>query len=55
MRRPFASRWLAVFCFALLEGAPLVADVRVVYEVDDAESLARRTGKPILAIAGTTN
>jgi hypothetical protein len=55
MRRPLASRWLAVFCFTLLEGAPLVADVRVVYEVDDAEALASKTGKPILAIAGTTN
>jgi hypothetical protein len=55
MHRAFERRWLTAFCLTLLGTGPLAAQVRVVYDVEAAEELSHKTGKPILTIAGTTN
>jgi hypothetical protein len=46
-----AAAWLLfLFCTS-----PLFAGVRVLYQVEAAEEISQKTGKPILAIAGTTD
>ncbi len=44
-------RCMTVFCLTVLSVSPLVAQSRV-STIDAAEELARRTGRPILALAG---
>ena len=55
MHRSLGTRWLTVVGLTLIGTAPLPAQVRVVYDVEAAEELSQRTGKPLLTIAGTTN
>ncbi len=55
MHRSLGSHWLATVCLTLVSTGPLAAQGRVVYDVETAEELAHKTGKPILTIAGTTN
>ena len=55
MHRPLTRHWLAAVCLTLAGTGSLPAQGRVVYDVEAAEELSHQTGKPILAIAGTTN
>jgi hypothetical protein len=55
MHRPSGSFWLSTVCLTLFGTGSLSAQVRVFYEVEAAEELSVKTGKPILTIAGTTN
>lgn len=47
--------WSAAFLFVLLRSTNAPAEVRFLYEVQAAEEISQKTGKPILAIAGTTD
>jgi hypothetical protein len=55
MHRPLGRHWLTAVCLTLIGAGSLAAQGRVVYDVESAEELSHKTGKPILTIAGTTN
>jgi hypothetical protein len=53
MHKAWSTRSMAAVALLLI-GAGSAAAVEAVFDIDEAEGLSRTSGKPILAIAGTT-
>jgi hypothetical protein len=54
MYKAWGTRSMAAVAMLLIGAGSAAAAVEAVYDIDEAEGLSRTTGKPILAIAGTT-
>jgi hypothetical protein len=54
MHKVWGTRSLAAVGLILIGTGSVAFAVEAVYDIDEAEGLSRTTGKPILAIAGTT-